>query len=226
MQQKASVRALDCTWVTPATQSVPWLTDGRVTFPQDPNSDCAEPDLPLKLAANRFTHLVVPRGPEGQLFTDSPPAGVRTAARFRDGHVFEITAARPEIYTAAMRGFHPRERDTAGSWQWMGADASWTVINTTNRPILATLHVELTAMHHSRRLDLLLAGRHIQSIVVDQSRRSYRLGPLSVMPGPHQLVFHAIDRPTVPDDVNANGDRRALSFEFRAWTWTVMSEQP
>lgn len=227
MQQKAPLRVLDCAWVTPATQSVPWLTNGRVTFPDDPNTDCAEPGLPRKLAETGYTHLLVPRGtPEGHLFTDRPPAGVRIAARFRDGHVFELTPPQNAIHTGTMRGFYPRERDAEGWWQWMGADGSWTVINTTSRPVLATLHVELRAIHHSRRMNLRLDGRQIESVVVDQWRRAYRLGPLPITPGPHEVSFHAVERPTTPDDVTSNGDRRALTFEFRRWSWTVTSERP
>ncbi|MBA3297733.1 MAG: hypothetical protein H0U19_12440 [Acidobacteria bacterium] len=124
-----------------------------------------------------------------------------------------------------MRGFFPRERAGEDSWQWMGTDAAWTVINTTSRAIVATLGAELSAVSQSRRLDLRLDGRQIQSVVVGQSRRTYELGPVSLTPGPHDLTFHAVETPTAPGDVTRNGDRRALSFAFGTWNWTVMDQQ-
>ena len=137
-----------------------------------------------------------------------------------------VSAAAPAIYTAAITGFSGREHDAERSWQWMGGLATWMVINTGPRPIVADLGLEVAAFHRPRRLDVGLDGRHVQTIVVDPSRRMHVLGPLALTPGAHQLVFQPVDAPTVAGDVIANGDRRPLSFAIGSWRWTVREEQP
>jgi hypothetical protein len=222
------VHALDCAPLTQESASVQWLTRNRVTLLGGSIDDCTEPNLPQKLAANGYTHLLVRRGTdESQLFDDHAlPDGLRVAARFADGRVFAVTATTPPIYTATMTGFFPRENDGKRSWQWMGATAAWTIVNTGARPIAATLGLDLSAFDRARRMDVLLDGRPVQTLVVEPARRIDQLGPLTVGPGDHQLVFHATEAPTVPDDVANNGDRRPLSFALGTWTWTVRSEQP
>jgi hypothetical protein len=140
--------------------------------------------------------------------------------------LFAVTAKKPVVYTATMTGFLPREHDAEWTWQWMGADAAWTIVNTSARPVVATLGLEMSAFHHARGMELLLDGRRVQSLVVEQSRRMHQLGPLTVMPGGHELVFHPADAPTVASDVIDSGDRRPLSFALGTWTWTARGEQP
>ena len=226
-RQPGRVHALDCAPLTQESASVQWLTRDRVTLLGGPIDDCTEPNLPQKLAANGYTHLLVRRGTdESQLFDDHAlPDGLRVAARFADGRVFAVTAPTPPIYTATMTGFFPREYDAARSWRWMGADAVWTIVNTGTRPIVATLGLELSANPFAR-MDVRLDGRYLQTLVFEPSRRVLQLGPLTVGPGDHQLVFHATTALTIPDDVAGNGDRRQLSFKLGTWTWTVGESQP
>jgi hypothetical protein len=108
----------------------------------------------------------------------------------------------------------------------MGGLATWTVINTGPRPVLADLGLEVAAFHRPRRLDVGLDGRHVQTIVVEPSRRTHLVGPLRLTPGAHQLAFEPADAPTVAGDVIHNGDRRPLSFAIGTWRWTVKGEQP
>jgi hypothetical protein len=230
-QQVDRVRVLDCTPLTQESESVRWLTGGRVTLLGGSISDCTEPNLSQKLAASGYTHLLVRRDTtDGQSLTDHPlPEGMRVAARFGDGQVFAVTAQTPAIYTATMTGFFPREHFAERSWRWMAADAAWTVVNTSARPIVATLSLELSAFHRARRMELLLDGRAIQNaqaLVVEPSRRTYHVGPLTISPGDHELVFHAAEGPTVAAAVISNGDPRPLSFAFGTWHWTVRGEQP
>jgi hypothetical protein len=226
-RQPGRVQALDCAELTRESASVQWLTRDRITLLAGATDDCMEPNLPQKLAANGFTHLVVRRGtPESQLFDDlSPPAGFALAARFADGRVFAVTAAAPSIYTAAMTGFFPREYDASRSWRWMGASGDWTVVNTSARPVVATLAVELSA-NPAGRMEVRLDGRHVQTLAVVPSRRTYHLGPLALGLGRHHLAFQAMAAPTVPDEIAGNGDRRPLSFELGAWMWTLREDQP
>ncbi len=227
VQQVDGVRVLDCTPLTQESESVQWLTGYRVALLGGSISDCTEANLSQKLAANGYTHLLVRRDTAaGQWFADHlAPDGLRVAARFDDGQVFAVTA----IYTATMTGFFPREHDAEWSWRWMGADAAWTIVNTSARPIVASLGLEMSAFHRARRMELLLDGRpveNVQTLVVEPSRRVYQIGPLTVMPGDHQLVFHPAEVPTVAGEAINNGDRRPLSFALGRWQWTVRGEQP
>jgi hypothetical protein len=227
-RQVARVRALDCTALDQESESVQWLTGHRVTLLGGSISDCTDANLSRTLAANGFTHLLVRRDTAagGQLSADQPPDGLRVAARFDDGQVFEVTEPALAIYTAAVTGFSPRERDAEWAWRWMGADAAWTIVNAASRPIAATLALELSAFHNARRMELLLDGRHVQTVVVEPARRIHQLGPLAVTPGDHELVFHPAEAPTVASDVIDNDDRRPLSFALGTWNWTVRGEQP
>jgi len=228
MQQPGRVRALDCTPLTQESESVQWLTHSRVTLLGGSISDCMEPDLPQKLAANGYTYLLVRSDTtDGQWFAEHPvPDGLRVAARFDDGEVFAVTARTPAIYTASMKGFFPREYDADWTWRWMGTDATWMIVTTGVRPIRATLDLELSAFHRPRHLAVSVDGRPVQTLVVDPPRRLYQIGPLTVTPGDHELVFHPVEAPTVADEVIHNGDPRRLSFAFGTWHWSVQGERP
>jgi hypothetical protein len=226
-RQPGRVRVLDCTPLNEESESVQWLTGHRVTLLGSSTSDCTEPNLSRKLAATGYTHLLVRRHTaDGQWFAAHPaPDGLHVAANLDDGQVFAVVARAPAIYTATMTRFFPREHDAEWTWRWMGKDAAWTIVNTGAQPIVTTLGIELSAFHRARRMDLLLDGRHVQTFVVEPRRRIYQTGPLTVMPGGHELVFHPAEVPTVASDVIDNGDRRALSFALGTWHWTVPGEQ-
>ena len=228
MQQGDGVRALDCVPVTLASQSIPWLTASRVTLLGGSFSDCIEPNLPQKLAANRYTHLLLrPDTTDGLVFAAHPvPEGLQAAARFPGSRVFAVTSRIPAIYTATMTGFSGREHDAERSWRWMGADAGWTIVNTGPQPIVAALGLELWAFQRTRQVEVRLDGRAVQTLVVAPARRIYELGPLTVAPGDHELVFHPVEAPTVAGEVIHNGDRRPLSCALGTWKWTVQGEQP
>jgi hypothetical protein len=228
MQQPGPVRALDCAPLDQETESVQWLTGDRVTLLGSSISDCTEPNLPQKLSAIGYTHLLVRGDTDGEeSFADYPiPDGLSLAARFEDGQVLAVTAHTPPIYTAAMAGFFPREHEAELSWRWMGTDAAWTIVNTTGRPIVATLGLEISAFHRDRHLKLRLDGQPVQTIAVEPPRRVHQIGPLTLAPGDHELAFQPVEVPTVAGDVINNGDRRPLSFAIGKWDWTVRGEQP
>ena len=227
VQQVDRVRILDCTPLNQESESVQWLTGYRVSLLGGSISDCTEPNLSQKLAANGYTHLLVRRDTaDGQWFTDHPaPDGLHVAARFDDGQVFAVTARTPVIYTATLTGFFPREHDAEWTWRWMGKHAAWTIVNTSTQPIVTTLGIELSAFHRARHMELLLDGRHVQTVVVEPPRRIYQIGPLTVIPGGHELVFQPSEAPTVASDVINNGDGRRLSFALGVWSWDVPSAQ-
>ena len=229
VQQVDRMRVLDCTPLDQESESVQWLTGYRVTLLGGSISDCTDPNLSQKLAANGYTHLLVRRdAADGPSFADhDAPDGLRVAARFDDGQVFAVTAQPPAIYTATMAGFFPREHDAEWTWRWMGADAAWTIVNTGARPIVAVpgprdVGVPSCARHGA-------AAR--RAPCADVRRRAFASLSTSLvrspwMPGGHQLVFHPVEGPTVASDVINNGDQRPLSFALGTWNWTVQGEQP
>ncbi len=217
------VRALDCAPVTISTASVPWLTRDRVVFSAGSLDDCAEPNFADKLAADGYTHmLVAPLTPEGR-WLDSQPRAARppVAARFADSAVFAVVTAAPKIYTSDFQSFSPREYDAVWTWRWMGADAGWTVRNTTAQPVVATVDIDMTSFHSPRRMRVLLDGVPAEALVVAPVRGVYRLGPFSFAPGAHSLTFQPIDAAVIADAILHNGDRRPLSFAIGTWRWSI-----
>jgi hypothetical protein len=102
----------------------------------------------------------------------------------------------------------------------MGTDASWTVVNTGARPIEATLALQLSAAHRTRRLELRLDGRIAQTLIVEQPRHVYEVGPLTILPGSHRLDFHPVEAALPVSPASGNRDPRLLSFALGAWSWT------
>lgn len=223
MDQPGLVQVLDCVRFDPPSASVPWLTEHRVVLLGEPFSDCSEANLGDKLAAGGFTHLLVRRGSADAATFDRPlvPNGLRIAARFKDGQVLVVTALRPTIYTAAMTGFSSREHEGGDSWRWMGARAAWTIVNTSQAPVVASLDVELSAFHVPRQLELQFRGRTIQTVGVGRASRLHAIGPFTIPPGTHQVTFHPVEAPTVGSDVAGNSDTRQLSVAVRTWRWTI-----
>lgn len=76
-------KVLDCTPLDQESESVQWLTGGRIMMLAGSISDCAEADLAEKLAANRYTHLLVRRrNGDAQAFAGpDPPAQQRPDER-------------------------------------------------------------------------------------------------------------------------------------------------
>jgi hypothetical protein len=227
MQQPQRIRALDCAPMAPDSDSIPWLTGFRVS--QNPSiEDCIEPDLVGKLSAAGYTHLLVRGDPADarRLHGYRLPNGLHSAAKFVDGEVFAVAISAPRIYTARTTGLYPREFDDSWTWRWMREQTSWTIVNTTNHVVVGAADIELTAFGHARDLMLAVDGWQTQTVKVEPDRRVLRAGPFVLSPGEHELVFHAIERPTVADRVMKNGDSRALSIAFGTWEWTVTEERP
>jgi hypothetical protein len=228
LQQPGRLQVLDCATVTEESAFVQAVSASRILPLTGDVDDCMEPDLPHKLAATGYTHLVVRRDTrERRWFADRPaPDGLLRQARLRDGDVFGVAANPPAVYTAAMTAFFGREHDREWTWRWMAATAKLRVVNTTPRPVTATLKLELLAFHNSRRLQVWVDGHVLETLVVEPERGLYTIGPLTIAPGEHDVVLHPMLSPTVADDVMRNGDLRPLSFALGAWTWAVVGDQP
>jgi hypothetical protein len=227
MRQPGVVRALDCVPRDPESASVVSLSKYRVSLLDGSIDDCLEPNLPEALAVGGFTHLIVRNNTTEQRWFDAHlvRSGLRVAGRFQGGQVFAVTAGRPHLYVESMAGFFPREHDVAWTWRWMGTDASWTVTNMTAGRVAATLDLELLAFHHARSVQWMLDGQPLQTVVLNPLRTTYRIGPLTLSPGPHAFAFHAVDAPTMVDALLHNGDTRAISCAIGNWSWSVQGEQ-
>lgn len=227
MQQESAVRTLDCVPLTEDSASVQWLSGARIVSLGGTITDCGEPNLAHKLAANGFTHLLLRRDRDRQLTAPSPTSGgFQLAATLGDGDVFSVATASPAIFTETMVGFSPRERDQSWSWQWMGAHASWTIVNTTPQLATATLEVDVSAFGRDRDVAVSLDRAPAVRFTATPAMRTYRLGPFLVPRGAHELAFQALELPTVADALLHNRDRRPLSIAIGSWTWLVSGAEP
>jgi hypothetical protein len=224
-RQPGEVRAFDCTPLNRNNQSTQWLTGHRVVMSSRAH-ECTEPNFAGKLAAGGYTHLLVRRDTtEGRWLSARTVEGLRVAADFEDAQVLAVTAAPPPIYTATMSGFFRREHSAKGTWRWMSRDAVWSITNTGVQVIVATLEIEMWPFQRPRTLELRLDGHNVQRVSVARGRHRYQLGPLSLPPGDHVLMFHATEPPTAADNISGHSDRRAVSIAVGEWKWTVRDEQ-
>jgi hypothetical protein len=226
--QQAGARALDCGRGDEEAASIQSLTAGRIMPRGATLDDCFEPNLPDRLSATGFTHLLVRHGTdEARWLARAPlPGGLLRQGPFRLADLFVVTAPPPPVYTAALMGFFAREHNEEMSWRWMGTGAVWTVVNRSDQVIVADLDLELWAFGRARQLDLRLDNRPMSPLQVESSRQVYRVGSLTLTPGEHHLGFHAAEPPSPEFDRRDNGDPRGLSFALGTWQWTPQSTRP
>lgn len=98
-RQPVGLRVLDCAKSTPAESSVPWLTGRQLVLLGGQFDDCTTPQLPRKLAAAGYTHLLVRRETAtGRWFASHPLAdGLRRLEQFNDSEVFAVSASPPPV---------------------------------------------------------------------------------------------------------------------------------
>ncbi len=221
MDQPNARRALDCVRRTPETESIPWLTGGRIDVLGLSPEDCRDWNVGAWLSARRIDYVLLRRdSAQADWFGRRrlPPELIEGPV-FADVRVLEVNGAVPEIYTDEMFGFSPLETDDARAWRWMSTDAAWAVVNTTARSMPAALTIELQAFHTRRHLEVRLDGVQVAILTVEPERASYALSFSGLQPGRRILQLRALEPPTPADAVMANGDTRALSVAVGAWTW-------
>jgi hypothetical protein len=220
MEQGGSVLALDCSPLTVESASVEWLTKQRIRMARR-DTDCLEPGLAGRLAADGFTHLLVrPGSLAGRLWSVRPrDEGLHLATDVDGTRVFEVTAPIPPVYTAAMEGFSDREATREWTWRWMGDTASWAIVNTGVAEVVAGLTVEVQAFGGPRQLQLTLDGRDVGVLTVGTARRFHTVPSFALPPGRHTLAFVPLEPPAVADALLHNDDRRRLSFAVGEWRW-------
>lgn len=227
MQQPPGGRVLDCQPRSQESDSVEWLTDRRIVGPTAGLTDCGEPGLAPKLATLGYTHMLVRCGtPAAGTAPPDARDGFRLDAGFADSRLYAVTAGRPAVYTSLVSGLSPREHDAEWSWRWMESESAWVVVNTTGLAVAATLDVELSSFAHERWITLALNKVAVQDLLVEPARKRYRVGPLVIQPGAHELRFGTSHPPTIADDLVHNGDRRALSIAVGTWAWNVAEPRP
>jgi hypothetical protein len=228
MDAPGRIYALDCSGATPESESIPWLSRGRIAVAHGNADDCMQPRLSDALAADGYSHVIVRRhSSEGRWFAGrGTPDGLTMAAWFDTATVFAVSPAEAHVFTARMTGFSPRETDDTSTWRWMGREASWTVVNASADVQAAVVDVELSAFQHARPLVILLDGQQVQSLTVEAEKRLVRLGPFILTPGAHAMTFQPVDPPAAPGDWHHDGDTRALSFAVGEWQWDVKGGRP
>ena len=217
---------LDCTAQEPgATAGVDWLMRGDVRFAVGPFADCGEPELGSKLAAFRFTHLLVRRDADAAAWfaAGRVPDGVRAITVSPEAWTFAVTAPSPPLYARDLTGFYAREHLGADSWRWMGPRGSFALVNVTNAPVTASLDVELESFVRERRIAVDLDGSPQTPIVAGPKPASYRIGPMRVPIGSHALTLQS-DATLVPaGTIERSEDNRPLSVRVRGWRWEFAS---
>lgn len=103
----------------------------------------------------------------------------------------------------------------------MSPHGEWTVRNSTSTPRSATLAVDLVAIGVPRRLSVSLDGATVASLEIDVARKAHVLGPWTLAPGDHTLVFVIDGDPVRPSDVGGSTDRRPLTIAFRDTRWKL-----
>jgi hypothetical protein len=215
-------RALDCAPITLESESVGWLTRGRITLAGAAIESCAGPQLPALLAANGFTH-VIERGTFKGLSLAQD--GLAIAARFDNGTIYAVTARPPAVYTAATVGFEPREHDATWSWRGIGDDASLIVVNISGVAMPAVLHIELAAFQRPRELEFHVDGARVHTVLVQPGPQWYEIGPIGILPGSHQVVFHSVDAPTIATAAVAANARVQRSFAVGNVEWRAEGQR-
>jgi hypothetical protein len=214
-------RVFDCSDSSPSEQATPWLAGYPLGYLEHALPDCGEPDLAARLRTAGFTHLLVraPR-PEFGWLTGHAQKGLRPTYRADDSAVFDVTVAQPVTYVATVEGLHPREYSQAWTWRWTSGDATLQVENLSGAPYTAALDVELASFGIERHVVVWLNERHVTSLVVQSHRAMYRIGPMQVPPGRHQLRLRSVEAPIVAKTLEHNNDSRLLAIALGKWRWT------
>jgi hypothetical protein len=102
----------------------------------------------------------------------------------------------------------------------MGDQGGWTVrVSEGSRAVF--LDVGLEAFGAPRRLALALDGAPAGTVLVTTRNERHRLGPWTLAPGDHSLVFTALEPSSRPSEGGVAQDDRTLTVAVRAPVWTA-----
>lgn len=213
--QTDSVRALDC--VRPhADFTIPSLMGRDLGFLSDVVASCEDPEVPARLAALGYTHMIVRAGLLAAPWA-AGTAGLRVVEALPDATVLAVTAPAAPVVQIGSSGFFPA--DPGMKARWMGQWGSWTIRNTTTVALPVVLELTLSSFAHPRTLALSLDGERIAAIHVSVAPAAYRLDPLVLTPGDHRLALDALEPATTADTIEGNGDSRGLTILLSDVRW-------
>lgn len=192
-------------------------TDLSILDPVRPVSDCAEPGLAAKLAAMRYTHLLVRA--DYRLADRVPQEGLALERTFDDSSVYRIVAAPATVFTREIEGFYWRAGPPGSTHRWMGPTGTWVVVSRVAEPVDVDLELEIESLERPRQLIVLLGGREFARLDITTGWRRYRLEDLTLEPGANRLTLVPTGRPTVPAAISDSTDHRALTIAVRDWRW-------
>ncbi len=218
--QASPVRALDCTPRSIADVNLPWLMQQDIRPLQPPGIEsCDDPGLVGILAAAGISHVIVRAALPAPWPGDAVPDGLRLAASFATARVYRVAAPAPPLVVVGMLGFHPWEGKGPDRTRWMKQTGSWTIMNTTDHDQTVFLDLDAGAFAGPRHLAVALDGRPVAEVLVDDGARGYRIGPMALSPGTHQLEFRSLEPAVRPADVSQSRDRRPLAIRILRWSW-------
>ena len=186
--------------------------------------DCAEPQLPGKLAAGEYTHMLV-RG-DYRLADWVPAPGLATIESFEDSEILALTAQPAEVYVSRLGGFSWREAEGDATFRWMGSDAVLEISNERNQDLEMALHIELSSFPKQRKVRFELNGSPVDEIPIGSEPGRYTLAPLELRPGRNLLVLRADGDPAIPDKILGNGDRRSIAVRLWSWEFSGLEQLP
>jgi hypothetical protein len=224
--QPAPWRLLDCARMPQhVAQSIAQFLPQPTAVLSERIADCAEPELPGKLAALGYSHLLLRRGsPEDRWHGEGGlSAGWAEIERFEDSRLLRVAAPPAAVYLDLWQGFSWREYVPGGTFRWLGPTGEWWLVNRERSPVTLWLELELWALGGARNLVLTLDGQTVARLRVGLEPGPYRVGPLALPPGRRRLGWRPQEPPVVPDEILGNGDRRPLTVAVGSWRW---SRQP
>ena len=211
-------RLFDCAEGDAALASVPWLMKRTVSFLSREIPTCADPQIGIRLAGLRYTHMVVRLRPEAS----QPPetaADLALVAQFADSRVYAVASTPPSIVSSATAGFFEYEHRGDDWWRWMGPEGRWTVRNTTNDVRTVLLGMRLASAGEPRTLMLTLDDQPPRRLEVGTAVQESIVGPWTIGPGDHTLTLEATGAAVRPSDDGRSRDMRRLSVMFRSERW-------
>ncbi len=122
----------------------------------------------------------------------------------------------PHVSVQVGANFYAQETWEPGRLRrWMSNDGEIVLASETAGRQTVNLRFTAEAFHVSRDLQISVDGRRVAQWAIEpRAERYIVVRALALDPGPHRVVFHAVQPPQPPASVGQGGDQRALSVAF------------
>jgi hypothetical protein len=217
--QRQHAAVLDCAGGSLGGIHDGWLAGFPVGYLDTMVADCGEPELAPKLAALGYSHLIVRRIEERRYLASSRPSGLTRVFAGADADVFRVDAG-PGPYLADISGFHRREYASGETWRWSRGHAAFrlTIHRTAGREAgEVSLALTLAAFGVPRQVAVSCDGQVVARLDVTPVRAVYRIGPVPLPPGVHEITIASDDPPVSPASLGVSPDRRRLGIQWLGW---------